>query len=383
MTRERRERVRKPTSRPAGERGNGVRLRKRARIALGVSAGVVAVLALVVGGYVIRNVTYASWDASRVKRAGFTEHQVRVNGSLLNYAEGPDNGPPLLLIHGQLTDWRSWSRALPELSQQYHVYAIDCYGHGRSAHVPDKYSANALAADVQQFLTEVVGEPATVAGHSSGGLIAAALAADAPEQVRGVVLEDPPFFSSVLPRAKKTFNYVDLATTTHEFLRSGEKDFTTFYIRNAAVWDLFQGAKDRIQGSALSYRKKHPDEPLRLFYMPPVINDLFRGMESYDPRFGETFYDDSFNQDFDHARTLERITVTAVLIHTNWSYDDNGVLLAAMSGEDAQRARSLLKDVEFFKVDSGHGFHFEKPREFTQIALDFEKRERSDPVGRA
>lgn len=350
---------------------------KRARMVVLIPAGLVALLVLAATGYVVRNVTYSSWDTSRVTRAGLVEHQVGVDGSLLNYAEGPDNGPALLLIHGQLTDWRHWNRVLPELSKRYHVFAVDCYGHGRSAHVPEKYSAKALAADLRQFLTRVVGEPATVAGHSSGGLVAARLAADAPEQVRGVILEDPPFFSSVLPRAKKTFNHVGLATTAHEFLRSGEKDFTAFYIRHDAMWDLFKGAKDSIQRSALSARKKNPEEPLMLFYMPPSFNEMFRAMQSYDPRFGEAFYDNTFHQDFDHAETLARITVPTVLIDTNWSYNDNGILLAAMSGEDAQRVRSLLKDVEFFKVDSGHGFHFEHPDHFNRIVLDLEKRVRN------
>lgn len=37
--------------------------------------------------------------------------------------------------------------------------------------------ATAMAADRVMFLKRVIGEPATVAGHSSGGLIAAGIAA--------------------------------------------------------------------------------------------------------------------------------------------------------------------------------------------------------------
>lgn len=338
------------------------------------SAGLVAVLILAATGYVVRNLAYARWDYSRVTRAGFVEHQVRVDGSLLNYVQGPDNGPAMLLIHGQLTDWRSWNRVLPELSQHYHVFAIDCYGHGLSEHDPDKYSAKTLAADLHQFLTQVVGESAMVIGHSSGGLVAARLAADAPDQVLGVVLEDPPFFSSTLPRAENTFNHVGLATTAHEFLRSGDQDFTAYYIRHDAMWDLFKGAKHSIQRRALSALDKNPGEPPKLFYAPPAFNELFRAMQTYDPRFGEAFYDNTFHQDFDHADTLARITVPAVLIHTNWTYDDNAILLAAMSGDDAERARSLIAEVEFHKVDSGHGFHFEDPNHFERIVLAFAER---------
>ena len=337
-------------------------------------AGLVVLLVLIAAGYIIRNMNYSSWEASGVRRAGFVEKTIEINGSTLHYAEGPDNGPSLLLIHGQVTDWQNWNRVLPQLSRHFHIFAVDCYGHGRSAHNPEKYTAIALAADLEQFLVEIIGEPALVAGHSSGGLIAAGLAASAPERVSGVILEDPPFFSSVLPRAQDTFNYVDLSTAAHGFLESDETDFTSYYSRHAVLWDLFEGAKAWIQNQALSYRRKHPDEPLKLYFMPPALNEAFRGMETYDPRFGVAFYDGSFHQDFDHAEILKRITVPAVLIHANWRYDDHGILLAAMDADDAERARSLLRDVTFHRADSGHGFHFEKPNEFIRIVLAFKDR---------
>lgn len=343
-------------------------------LALKVVAGLLVLAGLVAAGFVARNLNYDRWEAWNVRRAGFVETQAEIRGTTVNYAEGPANGPPLLLIHGQMTDWQSWNRVLPELARRFHIFAVDCYGHGKSDHVPEKYTANALAADMEQFLEQVVGEPAIVAGHSSGGLIAAGLAASAPEWVRGVILEDPPFFSSVLPRARKTFNYVDLSSAAHNYLESGETDFTTYYIRHGAVWDLFLGAKEFIQGQALRYREAHPGEPVKIWFMPPVFNQMFQALDAYDPRFGQAFYDGSFHQDCDHAAVLQSLSVPAVLIHTNWSYDENGILLAAMDGNDAERARSLIPDVEFVKVDSGHGFHFEKPGEFIRIVQDFAQR---------
>lgn len=343
----------------------------RTRRVVIVLAGHVALLALVVMGYLVRNKTYAVQEARAVWRAGFAEQRVEINGSSLNYAEGPDNGPPLLLLHGQVTDWQSYNRVLPKLSRHFHVFAVDYYGHGGSAHVPGKYTANALTENLAQFVGQVVGEPVIVSGHSSGGLVAAGLAASAPELVRGVVLEDPPFFSSVLPRARETFNYVDLSTVAHKFLRSGATDFTTFYIRNGAIWSLFQDGAAPLRNYALRVRQAHPDRPVNLMLLPPSINELFRAMPSYDARFGEAFYTGTFHRDFDHAQVLRRIRVPAVLIHANWQYDDQGILLAAMDDRDAERARSLLDDVTFRRVDSGHNVHFERPDEFIQILREF------------
>lgn len=340
-----------------------------------IIAGIVVVVpAALFGGYVWNNLTYADRDADAVADAGFVEKQVTINGSKVNYAEGPDNGPALLLIHGQSVDWRSWSKNLPALAERYHVFAVDCYGHGGSAHVPEKYTAVALAADLRTFLDQVVGEPATVAGHSSGGLIAAGIAAEAPELVRGLVLEDPPFFSTLMPRAKQTFNYVGLATNAHDFLASGEQDFVEYSLRHSPIWDLFGDLGPTVQNTALNYRADHPGEPVKIFYMPPSLNEAFRYLDDYDPRFGDTFYTGSFNDGFDHAKTLAAITVPVAQIHVKPRYDDNGVLQAATSDEEAQRMRSLLKDVEFYRSDGGHGFHFEDPDRFDDIIADLEAR---------
>ncbi len=41
------------------------------------------------------------------EKLGFIEKQaVLYDGSVLNYGEGPSNGPPLLLLHGQQTTWK-------------------------------------------------------------------------------------------------------------------------------------------------------------------------------------------------------------------------------------------------------------------------------------
>lgn len=349
-------------------------MQKIVRVLLGVLGGLSALALLLVSAYVSDNLTYFEHDMVAVWSAGFVEKQVMVNGNAINYAEGPDNGPALLLIHGQMMDWENYARVLPELSRHYHVYAVDCYGHGRSDRAPEQYSANALGADLTVFLRDVIGEPAVVSGHSSGGLLAAWLAANAPDFVSGVVLEDPPLFTSVLPRAAKTWNYVDLATTTHDFLQSGETDFVRYNARHSRFLTLFGGLRETMTRDMLAYRDQHPVAPVKLYYMPPVLNEVFRGLDRYDPRFGDAFYTDTWDADFDHAATLSGIAAPAVLIHTNWSYDADGILMAAMDDQDAERARTLLEDVRFYQVDSGHGFHFEKPQDFIRILVDFKSR---------
>jgi pimeloyl-ACP methyl ester carboxylesterase len=349
-------------------------MKKIVRVVLGIVGGLVVSAALAAGGYVLNNVTYFDRAMAAVWRADFVEKQVTVEGNALNYAEGPASGLPLLLIHGQTVDWKHYARVLPDLADHYHVFVVDCYGHGDSARTPETYSNVAMGADLAIFIEDVIGEPAVVSGHSSGGLLAAWLAANRPELVRGVVLEDPPFFTTTLPRAKETWNYVDLATGAHTFLASDEEDFVAYTAEHSKFMDFFEDLQPIMTQDVLEARARHPQEPVILWYMPPLMNEFFRGLHSYDPRFGETFYTGAWNNGFDHAEALRRIRVPSVLIHTNWSYDDDGILMAAMDGEDAARARALLQDVEFYKVDSGHGFHFEKPRQFVRILVEFKER---------
>ena len=78
-----------------------------------------------------------------VWKAGFQEKNAALpDGTLLHYAEGPENGnQPLLLIHGQTGAWQDYASVLPKLCQSYHVFVLDCHGHGKSSKGPEKYSA--------------------------------------------------------------------------------------------------------------------------------------------------------------------------------------------------------------------------------------------------
>lgn len=111
----------------------------------------------------------------------------------LNYAEGKALGSPLVLFHGGSARWQSALPLLPELSQQWQVYAPDLRGHGGSGWVPGSYRLTDYTADIAAFLQQVVRYPAVLFGHSLGGEIALFLAARYPELVRGLIIGDAPF----------------------------------------------------------------------------------------------------------------------------------------------------------------------------------------------
>lgn len=290
------------------------------------------------------------------------------DGDTLAYAESADATlEPLLLIHGQTGAWQDYAPILPEAAKKFHVFAMDCHGHGKSCKNPKKYKAKEIAKDLAWFVEHVIGKPIVISGHSSGGLIAAYFAGNYLELVKGTLLEDPPFFSTEQgDRWEHSFAYLDTYEPIHQFQnQTKEKDWVLFYLKNAA-WGKFVGEKGmaKMIRYAEKYRLKHPGKPLNFFFLPDSINHMFWFIDEYDLKFGETFYNGSWFDGFDQTEMLSRINCPTVLIHTKWSIDENGILMAAMSGEDAERANSLMKNSTIFHIDSGHDSHLEKPKEF-------------------
>ncbi len=349
-------------------------MKKVIRIILICLGGVILLLGIAAAIYVNNNMNYDKGIMEKLARAGFVEKQAQLpGGTVLNYGEGPDNGPALFLIHGQMVSWEDYEPVLPELSKRFHIFAVDCHGHGDSSKDPVQYTAQAMGQDFQWFMENVIGEPAFVSGHSSGGLLTAWLAANAPELVRGVVLEDPPFFSTEEERNPTAFAWVDSFKPIHDFLnQSSETNYTRYYLEHSYMQKLIGPGWQGMKKSALSYMEKNPGKAARIFYLPPSVNRMFDlTAGSYDLRFGDAFYDCAWFENYDRENILSRISCPSVLIHTNWSYSDDGILLGAMSGEDAQRAHELIPGNKLIKVDSGHDFHYEKPKEFIKIMLDF------------
>lgn len=355
------------------QRTKGARKETDMRAAMLVVARAVGGLGVLggaaLGGYAWRNLTHSRRAVARAVAAGFREYQHMVStGALLNYAEGPANGPAVLLLHAQGTAWQSYAPVLPRLARDFHVYVLDVPGHGRSAHDPARYDAIHLGADTAAFINEVVDAPVLLSGHSSGGLIAAQVAATAPQLVRGVLFEDPPFFSTEPARMPQQFNYVDLATPAHEFLQQGgHGDFVSWYMTHNTWIGYFGGARDRIAARAVRRRRRHPAEPLVLWFLPPRINETYAWMHMFDPRFADAFYRMSWQRDFDQVATLRSVRAHSILVHADWRITDTGILQGAMTDDDAERARALMADCSLERVHTGHGFHVEAPDRFVEL----------------
>lgn len=157
----------------------------------------------------------------------------------LQYYEIRNGLKPLVLLHAQAVDSTSYFGVMPKLAQHFHVYAVDCYGHGGSLHDASKYNVTDIGNAVISFIQNVIQEQVCLLGHSSGGLIAAYIASHS-DLCSTLVLEDAPFFSCQGERRKHSFNYVDLSTVCHNFLnQKAETDFVLYYFSRQRILGSF------------------------------------------------------------------------------------------------------------------------------------------------
>jgi len=148
---------------------------------------------------------------------GLVEQTLDTGDVQLNYAEGPENGPPLVLLHGLGRRWQVFLPVIPALSLRWHIFAPDLRGHGKSSHVARGYHGPQYSEDIARLLRERVGAPAVLFGHSLGGMLAMWVAAHHPDLVRALILGD----NMIVIRQLRNPMYTALFSGLRDLARAG------------------------------------------------------------------------------------------------------------------------------------------------------------------
>jgi pimeloyl-ACP methyl ester carboxylesterase len=271
----------------------------------------------------------------------------------INYAEGPSNGPPLVLLHGLTGRWQAFLSVIPALSVRWHIYALDFRGHGKSGRVPRQYQLQDYVEDVKAFVQRQLTEPAVLFGHSLGGVIAMLVTAILPEAVRALVLADSIIFRDSLRQLMRESIYPCLFSAARDLARSGEPVEKLVAALEALHISLPRQSvtmqfKD-LPGNDATFQRWYAKCLTQLD--PDTLTPLLEGYSvgGYDP-----------------DAMLQMICCPTLLLQA-----DPG-LGAMMSDKDVSRALSLLARATHMRFDGlGHQLHMQQSEPVMRSVMNF------------
>lgn len=137
------------------------------------------------------------WAAWALARPGVSV-QVDVDGVALHalgWSLGERTRPALVFVHGHRAHAHWWDWIAPFFADTHRVLALDLSGMGDSAH-RDHYDRDTGARDIAGLIEALDLGPATVVGHSNGGLRTLGACALAPQRIaRAVVIDSYAVFA--------------------------------------------------------------------------------------------------------------------------------------------------------------------------------------------
>ena len=108
---------------------------------------------------------------------------------------GPENAPPIVLLHGYPQTSAMWHSMAPMLARSFQVVCPDLRGYGKSekpasdiSHFP--FSKRAMAKDIVAVMKNLGHDKFFVGAHDRGARVAHRLGLDHPDSVKSMVLLD-------------------------------------------------------------------------------------------------------------------------------------------------------------------------------------------------
>jgi pimeloyl-ACP methyl ester carboxylesterase/quercetin dioxygenase-like cupin family protein len=194
-----------------------------------------------------------------------------VNGQQLTYVEY-GSGEPLVLVHGNGADLRSWSKQIDEFAKHYRViaYSRRCHYPNACTGKEDDYTDEVHAKDLLAFMDGLDIRKARVVGNGYGASVAGVAATMQPDRFVAVVVAEPEF-RKLLPeleaeRAQYSINQI------HQIMRKmyfkqhnleGAMHAYTDWVKTG-LWDTMDANTKQVMidnGKAQIAYGAHPQAP--------------------------------------------------------------------------------------------------------------------------
>lgn len=250
----------------------------------------------------------------------------KINGINIHYTRTGGSKPPLILLHGLMTNGLCWTDLARELESEYDVIMPDARGHGKSD-VPDYgYRYEDHANDIAGLITALELPPPILLGHSMGGMTAAVVASRKPNLLCGLILADPTFLD---PKVQREVRDSDVADKHRNILNMSFDEVVAeargrHSNRLPETIELF--ARARLQTSMAAFDVLTPPNP-------------------------------------DYKQLVSMINSPCLLV-----FGDKGIISTAVA-ETLQGINPALRVEQI--PEAGHSLHIDQPERFASIIKSF------------
>ncbi len=242
-------------------------------------------------------------------------------------------GSPLIILHGLYGSSDNWLTIGKGLSADFEVYLVDLRNHGNSPH-SDRHTYALMKLDLLEFLDRHDIEKTVIIGHSMGGKVSMAFAAEFPERVRSLVVIDigPKSYHSLTGYSSQVIEHMNILNGMQSV------DFSTVKTREDIEAQLEVYVKSpRIRSFLMKNIRRSRDNT---FYwkinVPVLIRELPAILEGLDPK-------------------IQGITGFPVLFVRG----ENSVYI---QDEDIPDIQKIFPAAEFVTIpNAGHWLHAEQP----------------------
>lgn len=123
---------------------------------------------------------------AKARHSAAPSRQARINGVLYGW-DDLGSGHPILFLHGLFLNRQFWTPLIDRMATGKRLVTFDMPGHGVSGW-RDGLDLDGIADDLALWIAENGATPATIVGHSQGGMIALRLAIRHPQVVERLVV---------------------------------------------------------------------------------------------------------------------------------------------------------------------------------------------------
>lgn len=255
-------------------------------------------------------------------------------------------GTPIIILHGLYGASDNWMQIARKISDSYQIIAVDLRNHGSSPHSTE-HSYEEMVTDLAWLFHELEIEKAHILGHSMGGKVAMAFAADYPEKILSLTVAD------ISPR-----NYLKNPASAIQY------DFHKRILKTLNEIDLKPFNNRTEVGKALE--QEIPEPHVRQF----ILKNLYRKEKHFHWKINVSVLQENLDHiisgvDFEDYEDRIPIHLYPVLFI-------KGGLSGYIQEEDLKAIYAMYPEAKVETIEhASHFLHAEKPNEFTKILVTF------------